>query len=171
MIRKIYQYGVRIAAVLIILFGLSVFYQYLTATPEKLFNENYQSYNLRETRGVSANSLEFWYKKGNMDSLIQEFNGLKSPQTEDYFLVGNAFLITHQPAKAIESFLAIDQINKTANTHSYEEDAEYYLALSWLDNKEPGKALPVLEKIHADPGHPYNKKVSAWFLMKVKRSI
>ena len=171
MVRKMYQYGVRIAAVIIILFGISVFYQYITATPEKLFNENYQSFELHETRGASANSLDGWYKKGNMDTVIQLFNGLKSPQAEDYFLAGNAFLSTHQPAKAIESFLAINQINKTANTHYFEEDADYYLALSYLGNREPRKALPVLEKIHADPSHPYNKKVSAWFLFKVKRSI
>ena len=106
-----------------------------------------------------------------MDSVIQLFSGLKNPQASDYFLAGNAFLSRHQPVKAIESFLTLEQINSNSSSPSFEEDTEYYLALSYLDNQEPGKALPLLEKIHADPNHPYHKKVSTWFLLKVKKTL
>jgi hypothetical protein len=40
--------------------------------------------------------------------------------------------------------------------------------MSYLRNREPEKALPILEKIEADPRHPYNSKLSKWFILKVK---
>jgi hypothetical protein len=170
-VRTIYQYTLRVAAVLIILFGLSALYQYYTATPEKLFNENFHAYELHETRGSSITSLEDLYEKGDMNGLIQQFDQLKSPHAKDFILAGNAFLSTHRPAKAIEAFTSLAQLNKMNNTHYFEEDAEYFLALSYLSNNEPARALPILEKIHADPNHPFHAAVSAWFVRKVKRLI
>jgi hypothetical protein len=169
--RMIFQYSIRIAAVLIILFGISITYQYINITPEKLFNENFQAFDLHETRGLPASTLEDLYKKWEMDAVIQQFNTLKSPQPEDYFLAGNAFLGTHQSARAIEAFTALQEFNKINHAHYFDEDAEYYLAFSFLGNQEPGKALPLFEKIYADPNHAYNKKISAWFLRKVKKTV
>jgi hypothetical protein len=171
MVRKIYSYSLRIAAVILVLFGLSLFYQYASSTPEKLFIENYQAFDLHETRGGSVSPISDLYKSGKTDSVIQLFSRMKNPQALDCFLAGNAFLSQHQPGKAIETFLTLEQINQNTRSHSFEEDAEYYLALSYLENKEPGKALPLLERIHNDVSHPYHKKVSAWFLLKVKKTM
>jgi tetratricopeptide (TPR) repeat protein len=165
------RYIVRIAAVLILLFGVSALYEYLTATPEKLFNENFKSFNLRETRGAGGSSLEEAYKKGHMEDVIAQFYFLNPVGAEDYFLAGNAFLSHHEPVKAIRAFLDMQEKNKAGNTHEFEEDAEYYLALGYLENNEPEKALPILGKIRGDENHPYHKKVSAWFLRKVQRSV
>jgi tetratricopeptide (TPR) repeat protein len=169
--RKIFQYSLRIAAVIIVLFSLSELYQYITATPEKLFSENYRAFDLHQTRGSSTTSLEDLYEKGDMADLIQEYNQLKSPQAKDCFLAGDAYLNTHRPDMAIEAYTRMEQINKTNNTHFFEEDAEYFLALGYLANNEPKKALPLFEKIHADPGHPYHMAVSTWFIIKVKKSV
>jgi hypothetical protein len=169
-IKKILPYVIRIAAVVIVLFGLSSVYQYITATPEKLFNENFHAFDLHVIRG-SSSSLEDLYEKGDMNGLIQQFNQLKSPQAKDCFLAGNAFLTKHRPAEAIEAFIRLEQINKTNHTHYFEEDVEYFLALAYLANNEAAKALPIFEKIHADPNHPFHLAVSGWFLRKVRHSI
>src|SRR5450631_3568493 len=128
--RRILRYSVRIAAVVVLLVGLSTLYQYYTVSPEKLFKENFQVFTLRETRGIPGSLLEDSYKKENMREVIQMFNRLKDPKPEDYFLAGNAFLSSHQPAKAIQAFVALQEKNRTNNTHYFEEDTEYYLALS-----------------------------------------
>jgi hypothetical protein len=169
--RMIFQYGIRAAAVLIALFGISIFYQYYSSTPEKLFDENFHPYDLRVTRGSSNSSLEDLYEKGDMSGLINRFNQLRSPQAADYFLAGNAYLNIHRPDSAIIVFLGLQNINQTNHTHYFEEDTEYFLALSYLSNREPAKALPLFEKIHADPNHPFHSAVSAWFLSRLKRSI
>jgi hypothetical protein len=169
--RMIFQYSFRVAAVLIVLFGISFLYQYYTSTPEKLFNENYKSYDLRITRSASNSSLEDLYEKGDMAGLIDQFNHLKSPQATDYFLAANAYLNTHRPDSAIVTFLSLQNMNQANHTHYFEEDTEYFLALSYLGNRQPAQALPLFEKIHANPNHPFHSAVSAWFLSRLKRSI
>ncbi|MEP7141956.1 MAG: hypothetical protein ABI707_03745 [Ferruginibacter sp.] len=171
MVKNIFQYSMRIAAAVILITGLSVSYQYFTASPGKLFDENFEAFNLHETRGAAVSPLENIYKNGNMQAVIQQFSTLTDPQPPDYFLAGNAFLSTQQPGKAIQAFLTLQLRNKTNNTHYFEEDTEYYLALSYLINKELPRAVPLFEKIHADKNHPYHKKISSWFLNKLHRLI
>jgi lipopolysaccharide biosynthesis regulator YciM len=105
-----------------------------------------------------------------MHGLIRQFSNVQSPGAKDYFLAGNAFLSTHQPAKAIEAFISLEQLNKSKNTHFFEEDSEYYLALGYLANHETSKALLIFERIHTNPNHPYHSAVSSWFLSKLRRA-
>jgi hypothetical protein len=168
-VARIIQYTVRIAAIFILVIGVSTLYQYFTASPEKLFKENFRPFTLHETRGNTPSALEDAYKKENMSEVMRLFNTLKDPQPVDYFLTGNAFLGASQPAKAIQAFLSLQQMNKTNSTHYFEEDVEYFLALSYLANNEPAKAIPLFEKIHADANHPYYGKVGNWFLRKLHR--
>jgi len=169
-IKMIGQYGIRIAAVLIMLVGISFLYQYLTTSAEKLFSENYRPYIIHTMRGAPGNSgLSEKFKKGNMESVILEFKSLHSPQPEDFILAGIAFLENKQPEKAIETFQTLIQENARLKTDYFEDDAEYYLAMSYLNNQEPVKALTLFEKIKADSKNPYSSKVSEWFLLKLKR--
>ncbi len=170
-VREISRYVLRAAAVILILLGVSGIYQYVTATPDKLFIDKFHEFNLHETRGSGRSELEDSYQKGEMKETIRQFNGLEKPAPVDYFLAGNAYLSIRQPVHAIEALNSLIQLNLTAGTHFFEEDAEYYLALGYLDNEEPEKALPLLEKIHNDPDHPYHSLVSAWFLQKVKKTV
>jgi len=168
-IKMFIQTGLRVAAVVIVLVGLSALYQYFKTSPEKLFSENYQTYTIHEMRGESANSrLQEKYRMGKMDSVILEFNSLSVPKPEEYILAGIAFLENNQPEKAIKTLQELIQKNIDSKTDYFEDDAEYYLAMSYLKNREPEKALPILEKIQADPRHPYNSKLSKWFILKVK---
>jgi len=169
--KMIFQYGLRVAAVLIILFGISAMYQYFTGTPEKLFSAKFQSFELRELRGEPVNPIEDVYKAGKMGDVISAFNKINKPSQEDYFLAGNAFLNSRQPKNAIDALIKLQETNKSLNQHLFEEDTEYYLALAYLDNGQAAQALPILEKIHADPNHPYNRQVGSWFLLKLKRLI
>jgi tetratricopeptide (TPR) repeat protein len=156
-------------SMLLVCFAL---YLYITVTPEKLFSKNFHPYELHVMRGASNNSaLKEAYKNGQMDSVIWEFNSLNAPQPEEYLLAGIAFLEKNQPDKAIETFKTIIQRNENSKTDFFEQDAEYYLAMSYLGNNEPRKAMPIFERINADSENPYNSNVSEWFLLNVKTSI
>ena len=63
------------------------------------------------------------------------------------------------------------QKNENSKTDFFEQDAEYYLAMSYLSNHEPLKAMPIFERINADSENPYNSNVSEWFLLNVRTSI
>ncbi len=162
----------QVIAGLIILFELFALYHYMTLSPKKIFRENYQPYELHVMRGFSENTpLKEAYKKGHMDSVIWDFNSLNSPQPEEYLLAGIAFLESRQPTKAIEMFKIMIQKNAQSKTDYFEDDAEYYLAMSYLNNQQPDMAMPIFEKIYANSDNPYNSNVSDWFLMNVKTAI
>ncbi len=165
---RIMQYTMRIAAMLAIVLGSTALYQYFSATPEKLFRDNYQAFTLRETRGSSSTALETLYKKGDFAAVTNAFSQLTAPQPGDYFLNGCAALGNNNAAAAIASLLVLQEYNQQNRTHFYEDDATYYLALAYLQNKELDKALPLFEKIHSDPGHPYHSRVSGWWLRKLQ---
>jgi hypothetical protein len=167
-VKSMLRYSLRIAAILILAAGSFFTYQYFSATPEKLFSQNFTSFTIHETRGTGTSALKEAYQKNNMPGVIEQFKLLQQPEAEDYFLTGNAFLNTRQPAKAIEAFTTMQQKNKINNTHYYEEDAEYYLAMSYLAADEVDNAFPLLKKINADINHPYHQHVSDWLLRKVQ---
>lgn len=168
--RRILQYSMRIAAMLVFILGVTILYQYFSATPDKLFRDNYDPFSLHETRGTNSNTgLENFYKKGDFAAVMDAFSKLPTPEATDYFLNGNAALQTNNTKAAIQSFLALQEKNKKNNTHFFEDDTDYYLALSYLNNNEPAQALQLLEKIHADKDHAYHNKVSGWMLRKLTR--
>jgi hypothetical protein len=166
---KMLPYTLRIAASVLVIIGISFLYQYYSASPEKLFEENFKAFNVHESRGSVSTTLTNAYKAGDMKLVIQQYPALKNPTAEENFLGANAFLNNHQAAKAIDVFLALQQQNKNNSTHYFEEDTEYYLALAYLLNSQPQTALPMLEKINHDKNHAYHKKINTWFLTRAER--
>jgi tetratricopeptide (TPR) repeat protein len=106
-----------------------------------------------------------------MDSVILEYNRSNSLVPEDYLLAGIAYLEKKQPRKAIATFQAMIKKNRDSNSDFFQDDAEYYLAMSYLDNQEPEKAMPIFENIQADKDNRYNSIVSNWFMLKLKISV
>ena len=111
------------------------------------------------------------YSDGNLDSVISAFSKDNAPVPEEYLLAGIAFLEKNQPTRAIETFQQLIQHNTEAKTDFFEEDAEYYLAMSYLSNNETEKAMSIFEKIQSDPEHPYNSQVSDWFVLNIRTLI
>jgi tetratricopeptide (TPR) repeat protein len=123
-------------------------------------------------RGSSVRSpLKEAYTDGKMDSVIWDFKNLNSPIPEEYLLAGIAYLEKNQPEKAIETFKMLILTNLNSKTDYFEDDAEYYLAMSYLDNQESEKALPLFEKINADPENRYYEDVSKLLLLNVRNCI
>ncbi|MEP6948551.1 MAG: hypothetical protein ABI863_04730 [Ginsengibacter sp.] len=158
----------KIAATVFIIAGSILLYQYITLSSQSLFRNNFQSYTLHENRGSEIEStLGQQYKLTNYSRVIELFRQLPIKTIEDYFIAGNAYLRQDNPAEAIKCFLSVGEINKVQQSHLYEDDTEYYLAMSYLENNEPARAFPLFEKIHADKSHLYHSKVSEWFLRKL----
>jgi tetratricopeptide (TPR) repeat protein len=148
-------------------------YLYINANPKKLFSENYRRYERIVLRGASANpsNLEEAYMEGNMDSVILDYKKLNSLTPEEYLLAGIAYLEKNQSDKAIVTFKKLIKINQDAKTDYFEDAAEYYLAMSYLNNMEPEKAMPIFEKIKADPENRYYSDVDDLLLLNVRTSV
>ena len=159
----------RIAAIIIVILGGVSVYQYYSLSSRSLFESNYQSYQLHQVRGkYDSSMLEQLYKQNLMDDVIDGFSRLKRPSIRDYFYLGNAYLTRHNASMAIRSFEVVQQKNSEMGTHILEDDVDYFLAMSYLQNNQPAKALPLLEKIHNDKEHLYTDKVNSWFLLKAR---
>ena len=71
----------------------------------------------------------------------------------------------------MKPFRCLIKTNQDAKTDFFEDAAEYYLAMGYLDNMQPEKAMPLLEKIKADPENRYYTDVDELMLLKVRTSI
>ncbi len=159
-------------AAFIVLSGMGFFTLNLKKTSKNLFSQNFLPYKPVVMRGASGRSaVKEAYTQGNMDSVIWEFKNLNSPIPEEYLLTGIAFLEKNEPQKAIETFQKLIKTNANSKTDFFEDDAEYYLAMSYLSNEESDKAMPIFEKIKADPENRHYMDVSDWFVQNVRNSI
>jgi tetratricopeptide (TPR) repeat protein len=161
--------ALRVAATVIILLGVASVYEYLTLSSNSLFKNNFQEYTLHENRGNNNETMiDQEYKLSHFSKATELFSAEQSKTLHDYFIAGNAYLQLNNPADAIKCFLSVQQINELQHTHIYQDDTQYYLAMSYLENKEPAKAIPLFEKIHADGNHLYHSKVTWWFLKRLQ---
>ena len=142
---KFVKNTLKIAATVFIISGSMLLYQYITLSSQSLFRNNFQAYSLHENRGNETESpLEQQYKLTNYSTVIELFQQLPTRTIQDYFIAGNAYLQQNNPAEAMKCFLSVREINKVQQTHLYEDDTEYYLAMSYLENNEPSRAVPFI---------------------------
>ncbi len=165
-IRSISRWTMRIAAILIlVVLGVGV-YQYATLSSEKLFDEQYESYEIRAERGAQSESLEeVAYRKKDYSGVITAFNNSPTHSTADYFFLGLVHLQQNNSKEAVKN---LELANTSADTSRlYKDESEYYLALAYLKDKQTDKAYKIFRKIHSDPNHLFRDKVNRWFLRKL----
>jgi len=160
-VRSIYKNALRIAAIVLILVGAAVAYKYITVNSTSVYNEYYTSFELNTTRGAaSTDAVDQAYRNKNWSEVISLSNTLTQKTNKSYFLTGMANLELKKYNNAIEAFGQIIAANAKSGDNYFQDEAEYYLALSYMANNEAAKAMPLLEKIKADKNHLYNEKVS-----------
>jgi hypothetical protein len=59
-------------------------------------------------------------------------------------------------------------LNTAAGATFFKDDTEYYLALSYLKNKEIKLAYPLFVSIYNNSDHLYNEKITAGMMRKLK---
>lgn len=167
--RKILRYAVAIAASVVLFIGGYMAYNFYSLTPEKVFASNFQSYELVTNRDVSVGESEIVrnYREKNFSAVIGVVY-YREYTTEELFVRGMAFAELRNNDSAIASFKKVLEANKTATKPVYNDEAEYYLALMYLRNKDYDNALELLNKIDEKPDHLYHNKVSGKLIRNVK---
>jgi len=167
-VRRLGNPWIRIAAILIVALGIGILYQYIHLSSAALFRDQYQTFVLHENRGSSNTStIDSLYKTGSYNKVLELFIQLHHPTATDCFLAGNAAMRLNKADTAITCFLLAQKQNQENHSHFFEDDLQYYLAMAYLQNDQPHKALPLFEKINSDKSNPYNRYVSGWFLQKL----
>lgn len=159
----------RIAAVLLLAVATTSVYYYLQLTPGRLFKHNFEVFLAPASRG-GTDSLLTAYSRNEPAQVVAIFDRLARPEARDYLLAANAWLSLGQPKPAIRALLELQAANQRKNAHEYQEDAEYYLAMGYLADGQPAKAIPIFEKIHSTSDHLYHDRVSRWFLWQLHQA-
>jgi hypothetical protein len=155
-----FRKAMRIAAMLLVIGGAATIYKYTTTSPTGLYNRYYASYDLNASRSNNTlDPIEQAYNDKNWMEVVALFNRGAEKNHKSYFLAGMAELEMKRYFGAIEKFKLILAENAQSGNDYFQDEAEYYLALSWLAADQADKAIPILDKIKADKNHLYHATV------------
>jgi len=160
-LRSITRTTVRVAACLVILGGGAAIYKYTMTDSAGIFAQYCSTYDLNTSRGATApaDEMDEAYKNKNWTAVTELFKK-KSPKTnKTYFLAGMADLESKKYDDAIGMFQQVMAANSQSGSDYFEDEAEFYLAMSWLARNDVKEAMPLLDKIRADKNHLYHDVV------------
>jgi len=168
-VRTIYRNVMRVAACVFLVAGGAALYKYTTATSSGLYEKYYSSYSLNASRGTERqDAIDQAYNNKEWKKVATLFTALKEKNNKSYFLAGIADLELKHPDDAIGKFQQIIAVNVQSGGDYFQDEAEYYLAMSWLAKNEPNEAMPLLEKIKANKDHLYHDKVMSMSFTDLK---
>lgn len=161
MVRNLYRNAMRVAACALLVAGGASLFKYVRLSSSSLYSEYYSSYDLNTSRGsATQDAIEQAYAEKNWPEVLAVFPAIKERSNKADFLAGIADLELRKFDDAIAHFEQVIATNSQAKTDYFEDEAEYYLAISWLAKNKVNEAMPMLEKIRADKGHLYHDKVT-----------
>lgn len=168
--RRVLRYTMSAAAVLIVLIGSFILYNFYSLSAEKVFDSGFQSYELSTVRSGEAkeSNLEKAYREKSFAEVIKYYEADNDNSSKGAFLAGMSALEIMKTSEAIEYFKKALISNQQEGRNDYSDDAEYYLALSYIRNGDYDFALGLFHKIKDDSNHSYNKKVTAKLLRQIK---
>jgi hypothetical protein len=153
-IRSMYKISMRIAAILILLFGSALLYKYLTVSDQTIYNKQFSGYELSNSRGQEVRDAEIEaYRNKNWSEVIAVYNTENIKSNKATFLAAMAEMQMNQYSRSVNLFEEI--LNAKAGDDSFREETEYYLSLAYLMNHQENKSIQLLNKIKADTGHTY----------------
>jgi hypothetical protein len=159
-VRNLYRNMMRVAACAVLIAGGACIFKYVRLSSSSLYSEYYMSYEINTSRGaVSQDAIEKAYTAKNWSGVLALFSTGKDRNNKTDFLAGLADLELKKFDDAIAHFEQIIASNSHSGGDYFEDEAEYYLAISWLAKDKVNEAMPVLEKIRANKEHLYHDKV------------
>lgn len=163
------RYAIAVAASILLIVAGYIGYNFYTLSSEKVFAANYRLYELSGVRDNSTgeSAIETAYNGKKFAELLSI--SFDRPFTiKEHFLRGMAFSETGDNGNAILSFKKAIEDNNAARTTTFKDEAEFYLALTYVRNKDFDFALEVLKNIQSNPDHLYNEKVTSKLIRQVR---
>lgn len=168
--KKIVRYSIAVAASVILIVAGMMAYNFYSLSSSKVFASNYRSYELSITRdgGNELTPAEKAYSEKNYREVLRIHDAGEDKTAKGEFLCGAASLELENNSMAIKCFKEVLDINKQSATVVLQDETEYYLALSYLRNKEYDLALELMREIKDNPAHLYHEKMTGKLIRQVK---
>lgn len=169
--RRIIRYSIAVAASVVLIVGSIIGYNFYNLSSGKVFASNYRSYELgtlRDADSMQVSPVEKAYREKD----YQKAAGLSSKNTsntvKETFLAGLSYVELGNNAEAIAKFNKVIAQNDSVKTNLFKDDAEYYLALTHIRNKDFDFAIDLLRSIKENPKHLYHEKVTGKLIRQIK---
>ena len=148
------------AAVLVLLVSITIF-KYANTNRLSVYDDNFTSFELSTSRGNNHDGpLEDAYRNKNWTA-VEKLAAAAPSDIKSSFLAGMADMETKKFDKAITHFTWVLHLNTQAAEPYFRDEAEYYLALSYLAADQPAAGNALIRKIKAEKNHLFYKKASA----------
>lgn len=160
---RVFRWAMSVAASVIIVVASFIAYQYSTVNANKLYSQQFLSYELPVTRstGDDMTVIDSLYLAGSYAGVIEYFNSLEQKSIRDYFLTAMSYLHTEKFNEAIDLFhYIIDKNNIPAGEKYFEQETDFYLSLAYLKVGEFTKCKELFAKMKSNPKHLYHKNIS-----------
>ena len=159
-VRNLSRNWMRAAAIVLVVIAGGAIFKYVRLSSSSVYSEYYTSYELSTSRGASGqDAIEQAYIASNWNEVLTLSAGDKTKNNKTEFLAGMADLELKKFDDANAHFEQIIASNSHSGQDYFEDEAEYYLAMSWLANRKINEAMPILERIRANKSHLYHDKV------------
>ncbi len=152
-----------VAASLLLIVASFVAYQYATVDPDKIYAQQFLSYELPVTRSseTTMSVIDASYLSGDYTQVIQHFNTSAQKSNRDYFLAAMSYLYTEEFDKAVALFqILVDKNNNAPGEKYFEQETDFYLALAYLKVDEIAKCKELFAKIKANSKHLYHQNIT-----------
>ncbi len=169
--RRIIRYSIAAAASVILIVGGIIAYNFYNLSSGKVFASNYHSYELSTLRDgdtLQFSAVEKAYREKDYKKAVELISHQSSIPVKETFLAGMSYMELGNNARAIEELKKVIIRNETDKTNLFKDEAEYYLALTYIRNRDYDFALDLLRRIKENPGHLYHEKVTGKLIRQVK---
>lgn len=168
--RRLVRIFVAVAAMFLVTITAIVLFWYTGNTSDRLFRQHYQTYEVNvERSGIATTSpIVSQYQQKNYNEVIAQHEKAVASITKEKMVVASAYMELSRYDEAINIFRDIIAQNVTTGNRLYHDEAEYYLALAYMKNKQYDNAYQLFDKINTDKEHTFNGDVDWWFLTRVK---
>ncbi|MFI5185277.1 MAG: hypothetical protein ACHQF0_00975 [Chitinophagales bacterium] len=169
--RRIVKYSLATAASVLLIAICVLAYNFFSLSPDKLYNEKYNSFELSTLRGdneTPVTDVEKAYRQKDYKKVLDLSTTWTETSIRDEFLTAISYLELNKPSEAINLFNGVLELDQKSTHPVYRDEAEYYLALSYLKTRSYDKALELMNAIHDSPSHLYHAKFTKGFIRKVR---
>lgn len=159
-IRTLYRNVMRVAACLLVIAGGAGVFKYSTTSSTGLYNKYYLSYTLNANRGAAApNAIDAAYDQKNWTAVLSLFAVSPEKNNKSYFLAGMADLELKKYDDAVGKFEQVLAANLQSGDNYFQDEAEFYLAMTCLARNDVNEAIPLIGKIKANKNHLFHETV------------
>jgi hypothetical protein len=151
----------RVAAVFVLVFAGIGCWKYFTTSATQVYQQTFITYTLPTTRGqATITGIEEEYRLQHWKNVIAALNNSSLTDNKALFLAGMAHLQLHNYAEAGMLFEQVRANNTQTGDDYFQDEAEFYGAMSYLADNNTKQAIPMLQQIRDNDSHLYREQAS-----------